>query len=69
MSATIAVETESVLRNWRIRILNGFLPVVAAVSLPAYAAMFLNAVPNPATGRLSRHDQSHHPDRGIHKAR
>jgi hypothetical protein len=44
MSVTVVSEPESVLRNWRIRILNGVLLVVAAVSVPAYVVMLSNAV-------------------------
>jgi signal transduction histidine kinase/CheY-like chemotaxis protein len=46
MSVTVVSEPESVLRNWRIRILNGVLLVVAAVSVPAYAMMLFNTVSN-----------------------
>ena len=41
------IDPEAVLREWRTRILNGFLIAVSLLALPALAAIFANAISNP----------------------
>jgi hypothetical protein len=40
-------DPETVLHQWRVRILNVFLGVVAVISLPAIGAIVFNAVSEP----------------------
>jgi len=44
MDATNHGETESMLREWRTRVLNGFLAIAAVVAMPAIATMIVQAI-------------------------
>ena len=41
------IDAEVVLRQWRTTILNGFFTIAAIISLPALAAIVVNAISNP----------------------
>ena len=46
-------DPETVLQHWRITILNSFFLIAAVVSLPAFAAIIVNAISKPDTWRIA----------------
>lgn len=53
MNTAIGNDTETVLRQWRTSILNGFFTIAAAISLPALAAIIANAFSRPETWSIA----------------
>jgi PAS domain S-box-containing protein len=53
MDTTNKNDPETILRHWRITILNNFFLIAAIVSLPAFAAIIVNAISKPDTWAIA----------------